>query len=452
MGKKKGKGAHGKQDSKPDKKHERVTRAELRRQRKKEKYIQKGDKEFDQFQVQLGKLGLCIVDVAGDGNCLFRSFSHQLFGNCNHHHQLRQNVVNFMRLNADDFAPFVEDDQTFDEYLEELGQNGTYGDNDSIVAFARATRHTVVIHQLKQARWVVPGSDFHPTGVEIHIAYLYGEHYASVRKIEEQSGGPAGVVLEKPLKRDKEADKDGKKKWDGDQTAASNSAPGHNYNHNADAGGAAAAAGSADGDVFSSSSSASAAVAASGVASGHVNQDVSGDAALAQALSRSEGLQLTQHDAAVAAADSSVQRVTAATACSDRDQVMMALCEHGGNVDDTIAYLLQIMSLSDDAAWDRSKDSQSKDKGRDAEKDKDQGGNEGGWIKVQARKDVGKHSSGASEAKLSNRQRKEKAKAERKERRTKEVAGKKAMAAAGSGSSGSGQPPLVDGDMGSRRI
>eukprot|EP00052_Salpingoeca_macrocollata_P009811 m.77087 g.77087 ORF g.77087 m.77087 type:complete len:117 (-) comp17263_c0_seq4:2217-2567(-) len=74
MGKKKGKGAHGKQDSKPDKKHERVTRAELRRQRKKEKYIQKGDKEFDQFQVQLG------VSFFVRGKADSASFGSELLG------------------------------------------------------------------------------------------------------------------------------------------------------------------------------------------------------------------------------------------------------------------------------------------------------------------------------------------------------------------------------------
>ena len=37
------------------------------------------------MQSRLGELGLQSVGVSGAGDCLFRSVSHQLYGNSNHH-------------------------------------------------------------------------------------------------------------------------------------------------------------------------------------------------------------------------------------------------------------------------------------------------------------------------------------------------------------------------------
>ena len=52
-------------------------------------------------------------------NCLFRALSHQLSDGHTGHRILRRNVVEYMRQNRDDFAPFLEEDITFDEYCEE---------------------------------------------------------------------------------------------------------------------------------------------------------------------------------------------------------------------------------------------------------------------------------------------------------------------------------------------
>ena len=37
------------------------------------------------MQSRLGELGLQSIDVGGAGDCFFRSVSHQLYGNSNHH-------------------------------------------------------------------------------------------------------------------------------------------------------------------------------------------------------------------------------------------------------------------------------------------------------------------------------------------------------------------------------
>ena len=41
------------------------------------------------MQSRLGELGLKSIDVGGTGDCFFRSVSHQLHGNSNHHMRIR---------------------------------------------------------------------------------------------------------------------------------------------------------------------------------------------------------------------------------------------------------------------------------------------------------------------------------------------------------------------------
>ena len=55
----------------------------------------------------------------------------------------------------DDFEPFVEDDISFDDHLSSLSEQGTFGGNDAIVAWARLHQCTVVIHQLNKPLWQV---------------------------------------------------------------------------------------------------------------------------------------------------------------------------------------------------------------------------------------------------------------------------------------------------------
>ena len=49
------------------------------------------------IQSRLGELGLQSIDVCGEGDCFFRSVSHQLYGNSNHLMHIRTAGVQFMR-------------------------------------------------------------------------------------------------------------------------------------------------------------------------------------------------------------------------------------------------------------------------------------------------------------------------------------------------------------------
>lgn len=99
-------------------KEARRLRAQLKRERQKARYS-KDDancrREFQRLEDQIRPLELAIRDVMGDGNCLFRAVSCALHGNENQHMAIRQATVRFMKQHPDNFAPFVEDDMTFDD-------------------------------------------------------------------------------------------------------------------------------------------------------------------------------------------------------------------------------------------------------------------------------------------------------------------------------------------------
>ncbi|CAI8013286.1 OTU domain-containing protein 3 [Geodia barretti] len=183
-----GKGGRGKVAA-TEKKKERAVRRALRRERAGGAYLQPGDPDFKSFSNQLAVQGLRLEDVPADGNCLFRALANQLREPRVSHYSLRREVVQYMRQNRHQFEEFLaEEDDSYEEYLRQLGQDGKYAGNDAIVAFSRAFSANVVIHQLNCPRWEILAP---PTATPtlsrqpptLHVAYLNGEHYCSVRPL-----------------------------------------------------------------------------------------------------------------------------------------------------------------------------------------------------------------------------------------------------------------------------
>ncbi|NXK44129.1 OTUD3 protein, partial [Chauna torquata] len=144
---------------------------------------------------QLRALGLKLREVPGDGNCLFRALGDQLEGHSRNHLRHRQETVEYMIKQREDFEPFVEDDVPFEKHVTNLAKPGTFAGNDAIVAFARNNQMNVVIHQLNAPLWQIRGTDKNNVR-ELHIAYRYGEHYDSVRRISDDSESPAYLQME----------------------------------------------------------------------------------------------------------------------------------------------------------------------------------------------------------------------------------------------------------------
>ncbi len=64
-------------------------------------------------------------------------------------------VVDFMREHPDDFAPFIEDDESFSSYLSRMKRDGVWAGNLELVAASNMLVTNVHVHQSGQPRWVV---------------------------------------------------------------------------------------------------------------------------------------------------------------------------------------------------------------------------------------------------------------------------------------------------------
>ncbi|XP_059945068.1 OTU domain-containing protein 3 isoform X2 [Mesoplodon densirostris] len=139
-------------------------------------------------------------------NCLFRALGDQLEGHSRNHLKHRQETVDYMIKQREDFEPFVEDDIPFEKHVASLAKPGTFAGNDAIVAFARNHQLNVVIHQLNAPLWQIRGTD-KSNVQELHIAYRYGEHYDSVRRVNDNSEAPAHLQTDFQMLHQDESNK-----------------------------------------------------------------------------------------------------------------------------------------------------------------------------------------------------------------------------------------------------
>ncbi|XP_025210125.1 OTU domain-containing protein 3 [Theropithecus gelada] len=190
------------------KRDERAARRALAKERRNRPESGGGgcEEEFVSFANQLQALGLKLREVPGDGNCLFRALGDQLEGHSRNHLKHRQETVDYMIKQREDFEPFVEDDIPFEKHVASLAKPGTFAGNDAIVAFARNHQLNVVIHQLNAPLWQIRGTDKSSVR-ELHIAYRYGEHYDSVRRINDNSEAPAHLQTDFQMLHQDESNK-----------------------------------------------------------------------------------------------------------------------------------------------------------------------------------------------------------------------------------------------------
>ena len=87
------------------------------------------------MQSRLGELGLQSIDVGGAGDCFFRSVSHQLYGNSNHHMRIRTAGVQFMRDNPERFIE-SNTENSWLRYQNNMCVQGTWADGLIIQAVA----------------------------------------------------------------------------------------------------------------------------------------------------------------------------------------------------------------------------------------------------------------------------------------------------------------------------
>lgn len=123
---------------------------------------------------------LCVRRQAGDGNCLFRSFSDQLYGTPEHHELIRDRCSKYIASEKNYFVQFVN--EPFDKFIERIQREGEWGDDIEIEALSEiydcrieiydSYTHRVMrtFHETCDARWSQP----------IRLQYEGRAHYNSL--------------------------------------------------------------------------------------------------------------------------------------------------------------------------------------------------------------------------------------------------------------------------------
>ncbi|CAO1616203.1 unnamed protein product [Parajaminaea phylloscopi] len=120
------------------------------------KLVDDPDQVERQLNAQLKSMRLYASQTSGDGNCLFRALSDQLYGYPDQHASLRHEICDYLAASPDRFAGFVDIEKPFDEYVQTMRQNGTYGGHLELSAFASLKR--------KEIKIVQPGLVYRVTG------------------------------------------------------------------------------------------------------------------------------------------------------------------------------------------------------------------------------------------------------------------------------------------------
>ena len=87
------------------------------------------------------------MNMGEDGNCLFRSISHQIYGTEKYHSILRLKCVEYLRSESNYYKDFIPGGMSkFEEYCTKMSKDGKWGDNLEIQAFFEIYQRPIEIY------------------------------------------------------------------------------------------------------------------------------------------------------------------------------------------------------------------------------------------------------------------------------------------------------------------
>lgn len=134
------------------------------------------EKELALFQQKMKTVG-CFVKgqaysgIKGDGNCVFRAVSDQLYGNEDHHMVLRAQAVEFMALSRDLMEAFVIG-ESYDEYIGRMAKEGVWAGHLELQALSVALQVNIIVHHLQTAPAIL--NNFSYDNPALHLSFHLG--------------------------------------------------------------------------------------------------------------------------------------------------------------------------------------------------------------------------------------------------------------------------------------
>lgn len=144
-------------------------------------------KKEEEFTKLLARKNLQIKPVGGDGNCLFRAVSDQIYNSELHHRAIRRFCLDYIELEENFFKNYVvqgNNPMKFKEYLLKKREDGVWGDDIEIQALSEIYLRPIEIYAYSDK----PMRTFHETsndnsGEPIRLSYHGQSHFNSIIKI-----------------------------------------------------------------------------------------------------------------------------------------------------------------------------------------------------------------------------------------------------------------------------
>ena len=122
-----------------------------------------------------------IIEQIPDGNCLFRSVSHQLYGTADHHQLVRHKCMEYIQCERNYFHNYIS--ESFDEYITRMKQDGEWGDHVEIQAMSEIYDRTIEIYAYRDVPFKIFNANANINNVNhkvIRLSYHFASHYNSV--------------------------------------------------------------------------------------------------------------------------------------------------------------------------------------------------------------------------------------------------------------------------------
>ena len=161
---------------------------------KNRKFITLNQSQEEKIKTNIEKLHFFIKKMEGDGNCMFRAVSDQVYGNEDFHNIIREKCMDYLLIEREFFSQFVEGgDKEFDNYIDMKRKFGVWGDDVELQAISELYNRPIEIYSGSDK----PLKTFHENIKEynlkekneqnnniiispIRISYHGKEHYNSV--------------------------------------------------------------------------------------------------------------------------------------------------------------------------------------------------------------------------------------------------------------------------------
>lgn len=83
------------------------------------------------------------------------------------------------------YTPFIEDDETIDQYCDDMIKDGIWGGQLEMNALANSMKFNVIVHQVDNPSMAQVFNEPIGSCPTIHVSFHLGEHYNCVRRVDD---------------------------------------------------------------------------------------------------------------------------------------------------------------------------------------------------------------------------------------------------------------------------